>query len=155
MTARDKKGKKKYNPNVTCYKCGKKGHTRPDCRSPKRDDRSREPGKANVATADDFSFAMIEEVAMPAITAESWLADSATTSHVIRERRYFQELIETPGQEITGLGKASIKGRGTVRLNSQVGSKNYIVTLKDALYVPTAPHNLISISRLAAGGGES
>src|SRR4051794_12863466 len=39
LTARDKKGEKKYNPNVTYYKCGKKGHTRPDCRSPKQDDR--------------------------------------------------------------------------------------------------------------------
>src|SRR5215471_13529890 len=34
---RRKGQKKKYNPNVTCYNCGKKGHIKPDCRSPKKE----------------------------------------------------------------------------------------------------------------------
>ena len=37
LAAREKPKKTKYNLNVTCYNCGKKGHIKPDCRSPKKE----------------------------------------------------------------------------------------------------------------------
>ncbi|KIJ98733.1 hypothetical protein K443DRAFT_47779, partial [Laccaria amethystina LaAM-08-1] len=47
-----------------------------------------------------------------------------------------------------GLGNQPVEGMGTVKLISNVDGKAYPITLKNVLYVPKAPHNLISLGRV-------
>jgi hypothetical protein len=154
------KRKKKYDPTVTCYNCGRKGHIKPDCRSPPREGGQNKSGhkgadKAHVADS-GYSFATTDkEFGLPAIASDAWLADSATTSHVVKDKKYFQNLMETPGHKIHGFGSASAKGRGSVQVKCTVGKKCFNITLKDALYAPDAPFNLISIGRLEEAGSEA
>jgi hypothetical protein len=74
-------GKKKYNPKITCFGCGKRGHVEADCQS-KSNDQSNEKdhrkpkfrgAHANEVT-DDFAFAGIDgapEMAFASLTANS------------------------------------------------------------------------------------
>ena len=84
-----------------------------------------------------------------------WLADTATTSHVTNMRDAFisfQSLQNTP---VDGVGGATAyaKGRGTIELKSEVNGNTYTLTLKNVLYIPTNPHNLLSLGRWDASGG--
>jgi hypothetical protein len=152
LTARN--GKKKFNPNITCYGCGKRGHVLPDCRSGdktgnlKRDRFNRKGSnttRAHEAT-DDFAFSGTD-MALTSLSSESWLADSACTSHISRRRDVFVTYIATPGHKITGFGNVDGLGRGTIKLESTVDGKTFPITLKDVVHAPDAPHNLISIGR--------
>ena len=49
---------------------------------------------------------------------------------------------------IKGLGNQPVTGIGTVKLISNVDGKACTITLKDVLFVPKAPHNLISLGRV-------
>ena len=58
------------------------------------------------------------------------------------------------GHSIKGVGgKIDAFGKGKIKLVSHVGNKVYPITLKDVLYAPDSPHNLISTTRLTAAGG--
>ena len=91
----------------------------------------------------------------PRLIYYDWLGDSATTSHVCNRRdafKTFQPLIDT---KVSGVGnvKTKAEGRGTVELNSSYGGKNYILELKNVLYIPTNRNNLISLGRWDKAGG--
>ena len=45
-----------------------------------------------------------------------------------------------------------VKGRGTVKLNSRTNRWTFIIVLRNMLYVPQAPNNLLSISCLDESG---
>ena len=113
LTGKDKGKKKKYNPRVTCFNCGKRGHIATDCRSPKKEG-ARPKDRANEATdvsaTDDlFAFPVVEE-AYPATDPNTWLADSGCTSHITKSRDYFVDFTETPGHQIHGLGNIAALG---------------------------------------------
>ncbi|KAG2054056.1 hypothetical protein BDR06DRAFT_884649 [Suillus hirtellus] len=55
----------------------------------------------------------------------SWVADTATTSHIVSQRTVFEDYLK---------------------------DKEKMVQLRDVLHVPTATNNLISISRLDEQG---
>src|ERR1700678_1854471 len=159
-TALAAKNKKKYNSNVTCYKCGKRGHIQPDCRSKpksgnnyKQDPKSFNSTRAHEAT-DDFAFAETD-IALPTLTGESWLADSACTSHISQNKNLFQNYTPTPGHKVSGFGNVDGLGRGTVKLESTVNGDTHIITLQDVVHAPDAPHNLILISRADDAGSIS
>lgn len=54
----------------------------------------------------------------------------------------------TPGHKINGFGNVSGMGRGIVKLICKIGSETNIVTLKDVVHAPSAPFNLVSVSRM-------
>ena len=90
------------------------------------------------------------------IHADSWLADSAASSHLSSLREAFTEF--TPlNRTIRGVGniEVPVKGRGTIKLKSWTDGQNFVIVLKDVLYVPQAPNNLFSISRLDESGGHA
>ena len=83
------------------------------------------------------------------INTDSWLADSAASSHLSNKRETFIEF--TPlNKSIRGVGNTDVpvKGRGTVKLKSRTNGQTFVIVLQDVLYVPQAPNNLLSISRL-------
>ena len=80
-----KHGKKKINPNITCYGCGKKGHISHQCKENKSG-KGKSAGDlkgatmANAVVEDDFAFCG-DDLALVA-SPDSWLSDSACTSHI-------------------------------------------------------------------------
>ena len=159
------KKKKKFSKNITCYNCGKPGHIRSECRSPKKEkDKDGKEGKGKELKGDkahvaeeskDYAWvATIDQpVALTGISQSAWLADSACTTHVARDRSAFTEYRSIgPGHTIEGFGKSPALGKGTVDMISKVGDKSIKITLRDVLHVPDAPYNLISIGVLTEKG---
>ena len=85
------------------------------------------------------------------ISRSDWLADSAATTHIARNKSHFMDYI-TELNEIEGIAPGShLKtiGRGTIKLDFLVKNKKiFTVQLKDVKHAPTAPNNLISIGWL-------
>ena len=85
----------------------------------------------------------------PPLLYYDWLADSATTSHVSNQRDAFKTYQPLTDTNVSGVGNVKTKalGRGTIELNSSYNGKNYIIELKNVLYIPTNRNNLISLGR--------
>ena len=153
-----KTGKKKRNPNIVCWNCEEKGHIGRFCKKPQKKGKGKDQKgkKADSAHAtvddDDFAFCgLTDDIAM-AVTPDSWLADSACTSHMVKDRDLFTTYQPTPGHRVKGFGKAPGLGRGTVQIECTVEGKTTVTTLNDAVHVPDAPFNLISIGRAEEAG---
>ena len=84
-----KQEKKKINLNITCYGCGKKGHISHQCKSGKGKLAGDQKGStmANAAVEDDFAF-YGDDLALMA-SPDSWLSDSACTSHIAQNKSHF------------------------------------------------------------------
>ena len=153
-------GKKKYNSKITCFGCGKRGHIQADCRSKSNDQsdgkhykKSKFGGARANEVIDDFAFAGIDsspDMAFISVPNDAWLADSACTSHISTQRSYFSEYAPISNHFVEGLGNQPVTGIGTVKLISNVDGKACTITLKDVLFVPKAPHNLISLGRVTS-----
>ena len=164
---------KPKNPNVICHHCGIKGHYSKHCHKRQRGEPQTEAGKsarnqshsarANATTTQttpDFGFAVITEAEEEEVAtavgpnSNTWLADSAATSHFCNNRTIFQSF--TPCSQTVGgyTGKAVIKGRGTIRITLKLDKgQSKEIELRDTAYVPSAKFNLISLPRLADAGG--
>jgi len=46
-----------------------------------------------------------------------------------------------------GNAQACAQGRGTVKVKTKVNDKEFQLTLKDVLYIPSNPQNLLSLGR--------
>ena len=101
---------------------------------------------AGVCNFDTYDPHNIEEIDDRLIFYTDWLADTTTSSHITNVRNAFvafQPLIK----QISGVGnaKAYAQGRGTVGIRTQYNRTHYNIILKDVLYVPQNPHNLLSL----------
>ena len=90
------------------------------------------------------------DMAFISVPNDAWLADSACSSHISTQRSYFSEYAPISNHFIKGLGNQPVTGIGTMKLISNVDGKACTITLKDVLYVPKAPHNLISLGRITS-----
>jgi hypothetical protein len=112
LAAKAHQKQNKYNSNVTCYGCGRKGHVIAECRDTKagktftkeqkeRNGQSRNnprhSGRAHVTeetdhdatSASNFAF-MANSSSLPVnLPPNTWLADSAATSHIVKTHHYF------------------------------------------------------------------
>ena len=83
------------------------------------------------------------------ITIDSWLADSATSSHICNNKNAFVQF--TPVHtHVKGVGGVfvSAEGQGTVHLISHINNNKIQTVLSNVLYVPSALNNLFSVTRL-------
>jgi hypothetical protein len=85
-----------------------------------------------------------------------WLADSATTSHIMHQHEAFTSY--TPWRtcrSITGVGgkEVLIAGRGTVELSSTCNGQQYTLLLLNVLHMPRTQNNLLLLGRWDAAGG--
>ena len=161
----------KYNPNISCYGCGRKGHVIADCRDTKagktftkeqkerngRSSQQRQSGRAHVteetgSSFDDFAFMANSSSPSLNLSSDSWLADSAATKHIVKSKSLFSNYTDTPGHSVTGFGKTPSLGIGTASITSHVGNRAYSIGLKNSLHVPDAPYNLISIGCMTSAG---
>ena len=145
-----------------CRNCGKKGHYVADCwakgggkegQMPKWFKAPKEKDSAKQTDERDFAF-MANNMALASISASDWLADSAATTHIARQRTDFESYTaETSDIEgITPGASLRTHGRGNVPVEFKVKDKSYSATLQDVKHAPNAPNNIISIGWLTDNG---
>jgi hypothetical protein len=112
MALAGKYGKKKYNPNITCFRCGEKGHIGWQCRKKAKDGKGSKGGKhremteANAVADEEFAFCGdCGDDTTLIVLLDSWLADSVCTSHIVWDHEIFINYTPTPGHQISGLGR--------------------------------------------------
>ena len=93
---------------------------------------------------------------MAKVNNDSWLIDSATSSHITNRCKNLTEFspLQKTVKEVEGTD-VPVLGKGTVALSSRVNRRTQTLILKDILYVPQAPNNLFSVPCLNKTGGHA
>ena len=143
---------KKKGPK--CYKCGKHGHIKRDCKSG-ADKSSKHQANAAGAkqseSSDGESVGLVmQHTLLSHSTNTTWLVDSGATCHMCHDKNMFAEYesLNSPlkvtvgdGNEVDGVG------RGVVLLNSVLPSgRSRSIKLHNVLHVPRLAYNLFSVS---------
>nr|GEU76737.1 hypothetical protein [Tanacetum cinerariifolium] len=130
------KGKKRSNennsgsrsnkkPKLECWKCGKTGHLKRDCRSGKKNNTNAVgSGKASKDQSQD--------------------QDSGATTHVCKDRCWFKTFKPVEDGSVLYIGDehfVPVHGKGSVALEFSSGKT---ITLFNVLYVPKLRKNLVS-----------
>ena len=148
-----------------CLTCQRGGHWTKNCKGKEPDKSKRKGGghhTTNAATtSDNNSKSMHVNSTMTATSNSSipdlytWLADSATTSHIVGDKKMFYAYHEIK-KTITGVGATHVNavGIGSVLITSEVNGKTYSLRLHDVLHVPGTTDNLLSVGRWDERGGE-
>ena len=147
-----------------CLTCQKGGHWTQGCKS-KEYNKSKRKGKGkdttNTANTTDNSKSMHVNSTITASDNSSisdcytWLADSATTSHIVGDKKMFFAYHQL-NKTITGVGATHVKaiGIGSVLITSEINGKSYSMKLHNVLHVPGTTDNLFSVGRFEERGGE-
>nr|GEU37667.1 zinc finger, CCHC-type [Tanacetum cinerariifolium] len=164
------KGKKRSNennsgsvsnkkPKLKCWKCGKTGHFKRDCRSDKKNnanaggsrkwskDQSQDQGQNLVPVWNRFvifSVSLISEAFYMQVDAIAWWIDSGATTHVCKDHCWFKTFEPVEDGSVLYMGNdhfAPIHGKGSVALEFSFGKT---ITLFNVLYVPKLHKNLVS-----------
>ncbi|GJW69689.1 zinc finger, CCHC-type containing protein [Tanacetum coccineum] len=164
------KGKKRSNennsgsssnkkPKLECWKCGKTGHFKRDCRSGKKNnanaggsgkgskDQSQDQGQNLVNIWNSFvkySVSLISEAFYVQVDAIAWWIDSGATTHVCKDRCWFKTFEDGSVLYMGDEHFDPIHGKGSVALEFSSGK---IVTLFNELYVPKLRKNLVSLNK--------
>jgi hypothetical protein len=136
-----------------CWKCGKTGHYKKDCKSKKvekpkgSDSSSSMEVKTSTEEGGDVYLASKSTHANHGV----WLIDSGASYHMTPHREWFSEYEKYDGGDVF-LGDYStvkILGRGRVKLLLNDGR---IRTLPRVLNIPKLARSLISVSKLSDAG---
>jgi hypothetical protein len=156
----------RFKGKPKCGKCGMFGHTTEKCwgKNPPEKYSGKGKGKerANIAQEDDdaemsyVATPYVSEMNEDTVSLYPWYADSATSSHLTHERSTFIDYKPITPTPIYGLGKSYILayGRGTVKALIFKNGKQQSFYLKETLFTPDHPDNLLSIGRIDANGGK-
>lgn len=146
--AKSKRGKKAYK-NVECSYCQKKGHTREECRSLKRDEKDGATERSNERPRGrgfvDKKYAVVANSGK--YTSQSWLMDSGASFHMTGQRQWITNYRQHSDKIPIRVGNNEYLhalGSGTVETISTVDSKKIVVSLTDVHYVPGISDNLLS-----------
>ena len=149
---------------LVCWKCGKPGHYKKDCRSGKKVFKagtSTSGSKSGPSGSKDPSVPQGMKIFNSNISIQNyisdtpssfyvqddeytWWVDSGATNHVCKDRRWFTSLQKITDGSVIRMGNGSsesIEGIGNVRLTFTSGKQ---LDLVDVLYVPTIRKNLMS-----------
>jgi len=156
-----------------CEKCGRFNHKTSDCRSAEKGKEKEKTVTESVTTQngkhhkvehaqqardiqedkdmEDGTYITKNTMSSNCadIHADSWLVDSAASLHLSSLHEAFMDF--TPlNKTIRGVGNSEVpvKGKGTIKLKSWTDGQSFVIMLQDVLYMPQAPNNLFSISRL-------
>ena len=136
-----------------CWKCGKEGHFRRDCKSkaPDKGKGSDDAPSAEAKTTSDEGGDVYLASSSTHVDHEAWLIDSGASFHFSPHREWFCEYDKYDGGDVF-LGddrKARIIGHGKVKLKLQGGR---VRTLLGVLHILALARNLIFVSKLDDAG---
>ena len=115
--SKSRKGRSKSRSGIVCWKCGKKGHLKKNCKSQngKGDAQQETNHEANV-TGDVLQDALI--LSLDNII-DAWVVDSGASFHATPDKKYFHDYVQGDfGQvrlgddkpcKIVGMGKVLVK----------------------------------------------
>ncbi|CAJ2665771.1 unnamed protein product [Trifolium pratense] len=147
-------------PKLECWKCGKTGHFKKDCRFGKKHDnanasgsgkgskdKSENQGQKSICDLNSLikhSVSLTSEAFYVQDDAIAWWIDSGATTHVCKDRFWFKTFIPVEDGSVLYMGddhSAPVEGKGNVVLEFSSGKT---ITLFNVLYVPKLRKNLIS-----------
>eukprot|EP00253_Pinus_taeda_P022210 PITA_22210 len=139
--------------DVVCWKCGKEGHYKSDCKSKALDKGkgSDEAPSSEVKITSDEGGDVYLASSSTHVDHEAWLIDSGASFHFTPHREWFREYEKYDDGDVF-LGddrKARIIGRGKVKLKLQGGR---VRTLLGVLHIPALARNLIFVNKLDDAG---
>nr|GEU32814.1 zinc finger, CCHC-type [Tanacetum cinerariifolium] len=164
------KGKKRSNennsgsrfnkkPKLECWKCGKTGYFKRDCRSGKKNnanalglgkgskDQSQDQGQNLVPVWTrfiKFSVSLIFEAFYMQVDYIAWWIDSGATTYVCKDRCWIKTFEPVEDGSVLYMGDehfTHVHGKGSVALEFSSGKT---ITLFNVLYVPKLCKNLVS-----------
>nr|GEW62114.1 zinc finger, CCHC-type [Tanacetum cinerariifolium] len=169
----DNKGKHKHHDNtrvdankkskVTCWKCGKPGHLKKDCKGGKVGNKANGSGTNGLVDGSTNSLkgqnifnksfqvyyvTYVSEAYFVQDDDVAWLVDSEATVHVCKDRCWFKTYELLNDGSILHMGNEStalVHRRGCIDLKFSSGK---IVLLFNVLHVPNIRKNLVSSSVL-------
>nr|AAZ28937.1 polyprotein [Phanerochaete chrysosporium RP-78] len=150
--------KSKFLKGVFCHGCGKEGHLKNVCRSSNQGsgaggNTSRAHlAESREASNDSYSFVATTLAYASTPGTECWLGDSASERHIVRDRAAFKNLTPTPGHTIVGVGSTAALGQGDVDVVFTTPKGKITATLRNCLWSPNLPHNLLALGRLTSAG---
>ncbi|GJX53062.1 zinc finger, CCHC-type containing protein [Tanacetum coccineum] len=134
------KGKKRSNennsgsssnkkPKLECWKCGKTGHFKRDCRSGKKNN-------ANAGGSGKGSKDQSQDQGQNLVDAIAWWIDSGATTHVCKDRCWFKTFEPVEDGSVLYMGDehfAPIHGKGSVALELLV-LENIVTLFKGVVF---------------------
>ena len=158
----DNKGKRKHHDNTradpnkkakpTCWKCGKSGHIKRDCKGVNVGNKANGSGTKGQNMFNESSqvyyVTYVSEAYFVQDDDVAWWIDSGATTHVCKDRCWFKTYESLDDGSILHMGNEStalVHGRGCVDLKFSSGK---IVSLFNVLHVPNIRKNLVSSSIL-------
>lgn len=158
----NKKSNKSYT--VKCDHCGRKNHTKRDCFYYKKignknyNTSRNEKNLQMIQTADSQNFAfMMKSTPLQNKSGSPddiiFILDSGATDHIINQSTVFTtyEELENPIKITVAKEGESIFAtlKGTINITTNQGFNG---TIKDVLYAPEVPYNLLSVCRIQEAG---
>lgn len=157
-TAKYGKSHGKNKKKGKCFKCGSDSHWKRDCTAKTQ---THLASNDEQKQSESFSFyandyAMVCEV-QKENDDESFIFDSAATSHMCYKREWFGDFVEykTPKSVLVGNKQIILAhGHGNIAIKSFNGKTWIDATIYDVLYVPDVCRNLFSFNAAAKKGCE-
>ena len=106
----------------------------------------------DISDNEDFMFLAWDPTLAQSLQPDNWILDSGCSYSIVRNKNNFFLYISIPPHKISGIGDTSSSGHGNVPLSFALSSSTHAYVLRDMLYCPSAPFNLISVSWLTNVG---
>ena len=142
------KGQRKFQSDVTCWNCDKRGHFSNQCKAPKKNkshkNKKRDDDESANAATDELDDALICSLDSP---VDSWIMDSGASFHTTPSKDLLSNYVSGRfGKVYLADGKSlDIVGRGDINIKTSSGS---LWTLHNVRHIPALKRNLISIGQL-------
>lgn len=130
-----------WRPDVTCDKCGQRGHVGKVCKQGRQ--------QANVVN-EEAETLFVATCLKATSSGFGWLVDSGCSHHMTFEETNFVELDRSYKTRVK-IGNGSfmdVEGKGDISLSTNKGTK----IIQNVLYVPSLCENLLSVAQLVEKG---
>ena len=143
---KDKKG-------VKCFKCGKKGHFKKDCKeSDQAKTKIEKPKKGKVEFKDDVAAICLHGESDQHYQKESFVLDSGATTHIVSDLSLLEDGSLSKSNRNLLSVEANRKLKSSYIGNVVIYSNECKITLTEVMVVPDVHINIISVKKLIDAG---